>query len=66
MNDITSLGIRRLAIALGELLDKEEQCKHLVLTVKSEINQLECKHCGEILEPMDVLVQIARGERTLV
>ncbi|MBB3995323.1 hypothetical protein GGR95_002978 [Sulfitobacter undariae] len=39
---------------------RKSQCKHLTVAVDETLDQVECEDCGEVLNPVVVLRDIAR------
>ena len=48
-----------------DIKEAPRKCKHTNIVVDPASRQVECKICGQIVDPIDVLMQFATDERRL-
>jgi predicted RNA-binding Zn-ribbon protein involved in translation (DUF1610 family) len=67
-SNVTRLGVKmRLASPDGPPLSivSVKKCQHIRIEVDETLAQVECKDCGERLDPMAVLLSLAKADSRL-
>jgi ribosomal protein S27E len=63
---ITHEGDRERTISIKAQFDRDrgaQECKHTCIVVDESLWTVECTDCGEKLDPIHYLIQLAREER---